>query len=210
MKLTEKQKICRKKYYYENRKRLLEGKKEYWEKNKKILLERHKKWVIKNRKHYLDYLKNYRAKNKKKRIQEKKEYYLKNRNKIIVKVVEYSRKKLKTDPVFRLIENYRTRTRSALKGIDKSKSTLELLGIPNNAFFRNFVEEQFQEGMTWKNYGHNGWHIDHIIPCASFNFLNAEEQKKCFHYTNLQPLWAFDNMSKGKNIISGDIISQKM
>tara|TARA_R110000765_G_scaffold220519_1_gene324427 strand:- start:36 stop:668 length:633 start_codon:yes stop_codon:yes gene_type:complete len=209
MKLTEKQKICRKKYYYENRKRLLEGKKEYWEKNKKILLERHKKWVIKNRKHYLDYLKNYRAKNKKKIIQEKKEYYLKNRNKIIVNAVEYSRKKLKTDPLFRLIENYRSRTRSALKGIDKSEPTLKLLGIPNNDFFRNFMEEQFQEGMTWKNYGHNGWHIDHIIPCASFDFSDPEQQKKCFHYTNLQPLWAHDNMSKGNKIISGDLTSPK-
>ena len=49
--------------------------------------------------------------------------------------------------------------------------------------------------MSWGNYGK--WHVDHIRPCASFNLVNEEEQKKCFHYTNLQPLWAKDNLSKG-------------
>ena len=49
--------------------------------------------------------------------------------------------------------------------------------------------------MTWENHGE--WHIDHIKPCASFNLLNEDEQKKCFHYTNLQPLWASENLSKG-------------
>ena len=210
MKLTEKQKICRKKYYYKNRKRLLESKKKYRDKNKKILSERYKKWSIKNRKHISDYMKKWRYKNREILPQKKREYYFKNKNKIIVKVVEYSRKKLKTDPFFRLIENYRKRTRSALKGIDKSEPTLKLLGIPNNDFFRNFIEEQFQEGMTWKNYGHNGWHIDHVKPCTSFDLSDPEQQKKCFHYTNLQPLWAHDNMSKGNKIISGDITSPKM
>jgi len=50
--------------------------------------------------------------------------------------------------------------------------------------------------MTWSNYG-KGWHIDHIKPCASFDLSNPEQQKICFHYTNLQPLWAIDNIKKG-------------
>jgi len=49
--------------------------------------------------------------------------------------------------------------------------------------------------MTWENHGE--WHIDHIKPCSLFNLLNEDEQKKCFHYTNLQPLWASENLSKG-------------
>ena len=54
--------------------------------------------------------------------------------------------------------------------------------------------------MTWKNWGVKGWHLDHIIPCASFDLSLPEEQKKCFHYTNLQPLWAEDNLSKGSKL----------
>ena len=61
--------------------------------------------------------------------------------------------------------------------------------------------------MTWDNHGNgwygngmNQWHIDHIIPCASFDLSKEEEQYRCFHYTNLQPLWAYDNLSKGNKI----------
>jgi len=59
------------------------------------------------------------------------------------------------------------------------------------------LETKFLEGMDWDNYGIYGWHIDHIKPCSLFNLENIEEQKKCFHYTNLQPLWAIDNLKKG-------------
>jgi hypothetical protein len=52
------------------------------------------------------------------------------------------------------------------------------------------------EGMTWNNNTGNGWHIDHIIPCAAFDLTKSEEQKKCFHYTNLRPMWASENISK--------------
>ena len=60
-----------------------------------------------------------------------------------------------------------------------------------------YLESLFQEGMTWDNYNFYGWHIDHIIPIASFDLSDPEQQKKCFHYTNLQPLWASDNLQKG-------------
>ena len=50
--------------------------------------------------------------------------------------------------------------------------------------------------MSWKNHGKYGWHIDHIKPCSKFNLIDPTEQKKCFHYTNLQPLWAKDNLTK--------------
>jgi hypothetical protein len=69
------------------------------------------------------------------------------------------------------------------------------------------LKRKFTEGMTKENYGK--WHIDHIIPCASFDLTDPEQQEKCFHYTNLRPLWAFDNMSKGAKIIFGDITPPK-
>jgi hypothetical protein len=72
---------------------------------------------------------------------------------------------------------------------------MELLGC-SISDFRKYLEKQFSEGMTWDNHGFNGWHIDHIKPCASFDLTIPEEQQKCFHYSNMQPLWAQDNLSK--------------
>ena len=54
--------------------------------------------------------------------------------------------------------------------------------------------------MTWNNHGIYTWHIDHIKPCDSFDLSNEEDQKKCFHYTNMQPLWALENLSKSNKI----------
>ena len=63
---------------------------------------------------------------------------------------------------------------------------------------RKRLTQQFLPGMTWDNYGK--WHIDHIRPCASFDLTDPEQQKQCFHYSNLQPLWAADNLRKGASI----------
>jgi len=52
--------------------------------------------------------------------------------------------------------------------------------------------------MSWNNYTYIGWHVDHIKPCCQFDLSKPEEQAKCFHYTNLQPLWAEENLTKGK------------
>jgi len=65
-------------------------------------------------------------------------------------------------------------------------------------YLKQHLESQFTEGMSWDNYGK--FHIDHILPCASFDLSKPSEQKKCFHYTNLQPLWAADNLSKGAKL----------
>ena len=57
-----------------------------------------------------------------------------------------------------------------------------------------YIESQFQSGMTWDNYG--AWHLDHVIPCDAYDLSDPEQQKLCFHYTNLQPLWAEENLMK--------------
>lgn len=90
--------------------------------------------------------------------------------------------------------NLRIRIYSALKGKCKSKSTMKLIGcsIEN---LQKHLELKFQDGMSWANYGK--WHVDHIKPCASFDLSNQKQQEECFHYTNLQPLWARDNIIKG-------------
>lgn len=76
-----------------------------------------------------------------------------------------------------------------------SKTARDLLGceIPH---FRAHLESLWKPGMSWENYGFYGWHIDHIKPCAKFDLADPEQQKACFHWTNLQPLWAKENFDK--------------
>jgi hypothetical protein len=95
--------------------------------------------------------------------------------------------------------NLRAKVRMALHGRAKTASTLNLLGCSLDDFIRH-LESLFTFGMTWENYGLRGWHIDHKRPCASFDLSQPAQQRACFHYTNLQPLWAFDNLSKGNRI----------
>jgi hypothetical protein len=137
-------------------------------------------------------------------------YYQRNKEKIKIKQKEYlSRpevklrrrklvrdwvaKKSKESPSFRLEKNLRIRIWHALNGKVKSKRTKELLGC-NVDELKIHLENKFSEGMTWDNYGK--WHVDHIKPCSLFDLTVPEEQLLCFNYTNLQPLWSYDNQSK--------------
>jgi hypothetical protein len=72
---------------------------------------------------------------------------------------------------------------------------LELLGCTLEEY-KHYLESKFQPGMNWDNHTKHGWHIDHIIPVSSFNLSDESQLKKAFHYTNTQPLWAKDNISK--------------
>jgi hypothetical protein len=85
----------------------------------------------------------------------------------------------------------------AVKGNVKSARTQELIGCTVKEL-QEHLEKQFTNGMTWENYGE--WHVDHIIPCSSFDFTKEEEQRTCFNYKNLQPLWAEDNYKKKKKM----------
>jgi len=101
-----------------------------------------------------------------------------------------------TDPGFKLKHNLCKRLRKALQGRSKSARTLELIGCDID-FLRRWLEAKFLPGMTWENYG--VWHIDHIMPCASFDLSDPVQQRTCFRWTNLQPLWAADNIRKSDN-----------
>lgn len=104
-----------------------------------------------------------------------------------------------SNPHNAIAHRLRSRLYTATKRYNSSKcaSTIELLGITMPKFIKYF-ESKFTDGMSWDNHGE--WHIDHILPCASFDLTKKSEQKKCFHYTNLQPLWAHDNLSKSSNL----------
>ena len=106
---------------------------------------------------------------------------------------EYEKNRLK-DPKYKIEKNLRCRLYQAAKGSNRV-NVLNLVGL-NKQGLKQHLESLFKEGMNWDNYGINGWHIDHIKPCALFDFTNIEHQKQCFHYTNLQPLWAKENRLK--------------
>ena len=96
-----------------------------------------------------------------------------------------------------------SRVHNALKYKTTSKQnhTIDYLGCSSETL-HSYLENQFTNGMNWENQGL--WHMDHIRPCSSFNFENEEEIKMCFHYTNLQPLWASDNLTKSSAFNEND------
>jgi len=106
----------------------------------------------------------------------------------------WKRNKEKTDPVYRIKERLRSYLSRSIKGlIQKNSKTEKIVGTS----FKNLVsylEKQFKPGMTLSNYGK--WHIDHIKPVSKFDLTKPGELEKCFHYSNLQPMWARDNIIK--------------
>ena len=111
------------------------------------------------------------------------------------KLKTWKHMKRKTDPSFRLKDNLRRRLNYALKGNKKAESTMKLVGCTGEEAVQ-WIESQFTDEMTWKNI-----EVDHMIPCKTFNLEDPDQQKSCFHYTNLQPLFKSDNRRKKDKII---------
>jgi hypothetical protein len=106
----------------------------------------------------------------------------------------------KEQPKYKLINAVRSRLAEYLKqkGYKKDKNTFNIIGCTPDEL-RQHIEKQFKIGMTWENYGHETWHIDHIIPISSGK--NKDEIYKLSHYSNLQPLWAEENYEKSNRIL---------
>lgn len=202
------QNLYQKEYNQKNKINISKKNKIYRQKNISKVKQKQKEYYIKNAKQYAiyrkqrkeihsEYMKIYRQKNKKKIAKQTKQWKKNNREKL--KVIRQN--KYKNDIEYRLTLLLRSRMKHALNGKLKTDTTKKLLGCSLNDF-KKYLESKFLKGMSWNNYGRYGWHIDHIIPCASFDLTDPEQQRKCFHYTNLQPLWAEDNLQKHCKIIS--------
>lgn len=148
-------------------------------------------------------------KDKEKKLLRDRKYHQANRDKRIAysatynennkaKKNEYFKNRYHSDLNFRITTNVRNRVRIALKRNSKSNATEILIGC-NLDFLKLHLEKMFKDGMTWSNYGE--WQIDHIYPCSKFDLSKPEEQSKCFHYSNLQPLWKKENREKSNNIL---------
>jgi gluconate kinase len=106
-----------------------------------------------------------------------------------------------SDIKFKLSIALRTRLNAALKNDQKTGSAIKDLGCSVEDL-KAYLESKFQPGMSWDNWSRDGWHIDHVVPLASFDLSNREQLLKACHYTNLQPLWANDNFSKSDKTCS--------
>lgn len=185
---------CKKIVYYKNNKpKIIEKNKLYRINNIEIVSEQNRKrsknWYIKNKNNILA-----RA----------KIYYINNKSSIITRIGTYTKNRYSSDINFKLTRILRSRLSSAIKNNHKTGSAVNDLGCSINKFkihlqlkfIRNPRDQK--QIMTWENYGE--WHIDHIKPLSKFDLTNPEELKKACHYSNLQPMWAKDNIKKGNTI----------
>ena len=204
--MTKKESICKncdcirsKKYREANREKVAQKKKGYYEKHKEEINQKCREYYEENKEELRQKGKEYRENNLEKIKEYQTEYREENKEEINKKKMDYKRKRLAEDPLFKLIDGLRSRILLAIKSQagEKAAKSMELLGC-SVQHVRDHLESQFTEGMTWENRGE--WHIDHIRPCASFDLTDPEEQKKCFHWTNLQPLWAKDNIIKSDRL----------
>lgn len=106
------------------------------------------------------------------------------------------------NPMKKIHNTISTTVRRSLKDGKNNISVFKILGYSLQEL-KTHLEKQFQPGMTWENYGLHGWHIDHKIPKAVFNFetIHDLDFKKCWKLSNLQPLWAVDNLKKQAKLI---------
>ena len=113
---------------------------------------------------------------------------------------EYVKERRKTDPIFKLSLEVRNRLRAFLKvrNIRKTNRTFKMVGCTPE-FLKEYLEKKFKPGMSWKNHSMRGWHIDHRIPLDSAK--TYEDIERLIHYTNLQPMWAIENLKKSNKIL---------
>lgn len=111
----------------------------------------------------------------------------------------YKTKKFKDNIQFKLKSRIRKRVWESLNGKKKPSSAVKELGCTVEEL-KNYLENQFEGGMSWSNWGFFGWHIDHIKPLSSFDLTDIVQFKEACHYTNLRPMWGIENIKKGKKI----------
>lgn len=189
--------VCRREIVREDKKRRYREDAEYRDRMKRYRKELRCKNKEKNKERNKAWRKQYYAKNREKLLNDARVRRLKNIEQERAKTANYIRNRKQTNLGFKMKSVLRCRIYNAIKASSgyKSARTKELLGC-DMPFFMTYIENRFRPGMTWENYGQYGWHIDHIRPCASFDLTDPEQQKACFHYTNLQPLWATTDIAK--------------
>ncbi len=163
-------------YYQEHREQVLSYQKQYQEKNREKVTARTSKWF-------------------KKKMQNPE--YAARQSKVCV---DSMKKRMKADPVFRVLRNLRCRLKDIVRSCasNKSASMMEIVGCTMNEL-RTHLAAQFEPWMNWTNYGfgEGKWVVDHIKPCVDFDLSKPEQQRECFSYKNLRPRCWRENMEHG-------------
>lgn len=176
-------KLVRRGYNTRKKEKISKKHKEYYQKNKESILQRTNLYDKENLKKRFSYRKQRREKNRQE-LNEYAKYYVKN--------------KRITNINFKIKQYLSTRLFKALKGEHKQEKTITLIGCSIQQL-KKHIKSQWLPNMSWDNWAKKGWHIDHIIPCCQFDLSKPEQQRECFHYTNLRPLWATTEIAKEHN-----------
>lgn len=163
---------------------------------KEATISRNNSWRENNREEYLEKGREYQHRPEVKDRMQRQNLLYRQRPENKQRKNEQARNRRRTDVIFRLADNCRKRVSTYVTRNSREQSSLELLGCTVSAL-KAHLEAQFTKDMSWDTYGRHGWHIDHIKPIASFDLSIPEQVQECFHYTNLQPLWAEENLRKG-------------
>lgn len=133
-------------------------------------------------------------------LEEYNEYLNELRTKGIEEFIKSREKKdVRKSPQWKRASSLRSSLRLLIRNLNPPKSIIRIVGKDHEEL-KIYLESLFKIGMSWENYGKHGWHVDHIKPCASFDLTKGEAVEECFHYSNLQPLWAKENWKKGFKI----------
>lgn len=206
-------KAADKKYNEENKESIAIKRKAYAQKNKERIAAYEKIRAKENKEALKEYKRQYYLKNKESIVAKKSEYYEKtkdiaiarsrkhyreNKESIVIKKREYDKRRRESNPVFKLVCNMRSRIYKYCRAMSLNKKfkTFDALGLTQDEF-KTYIESHFVDGMTWDNYGHGEgkWSIDHTKPLCTAK--TEEEVFTLNHYTNLRPMWWFDNLAKG-------------
>jgi hypothetical protein len=178
-----------KEYYLANKEKIKAKSNNYYHNNIEKAQAAQRAYREVNKEKLNEYARVYKKNNPEKVKESKRKDRINNRDRIN----QDRRERLQKDPQFKIACRLRTRIWKVLNGTLKSKSSLELLGCSLQEF-KVYIESKFTDGMSWERISEI--HLDHMRPCSSFDLTDTRQQEQCFHYSNMQPLWALDNLSK--------------
>jgi signal recognition particle GTPase len=196
----EKRLAASRKYYKEHKEQISKKQKAKYKENPEPIKARSRAYHHANKEKCNRASREYYNKHRERLSKANSEWNKAHREQVNAWLREWSKEYKKKNPNVKIYHALRRRLSTAVRKYGKDREwtnikTEELIGCTIQELMAH-LESKFVDGMSWDNYGVDGWHIDHIVPCSAFDFNNEDDAKRCNHYTNLQPLWAADNIRK--------------